>query len=1289
MTDSAGNESGSLAETQDGSVVRFDGSPPTIPSIIFFSNNTNDTTVCIPGDSLYLNYTTSEVLRTVEITIAGIPPDRVYGSDNSYTAVYGMTGAETEGFIPFNIYDIEDWVGNTGDPASETTNGSTVLFDMTPPADFTLGNVVSNGDNSGIEVPGYWNSSNQYLIVIVPIADDITLLEGGGIQLEASFGDTYDILGDTVLIEEEDLNSNKLVTVSGTDFEDLDDFIEDGNATFRALMWDKAGNMTTSSESATILHIDQTTPILMAVNQKSNNTIADSLAKVGDTDTLTFTASEGLDSIAVQIFNSNALHTGNNQDWVATYVFQESDMDIDTTVFFNVSFSDTAGNLVDSINAVDTTTDGSWIRFDGILPYLDLVSFYSTNEVNPELAVVGDRLILDFISNESLLTQVVTIAGFTADTTFETGDTTRSWRTLDGTEDEGYISFEIGFSDLVGNVGDTVETTTDGSSILFDMTPPADFEIDTVYVSGGTVVAGYWNATNDTVVLKIPVPENDETLIGGVYQPQVRFDSGDFTPLGDAVPIDSMDLGGFKSVNITESDGFLENENAEFTALARDKAGNETMGSPDNTIIHIDETFPSLTNVNIHSDNALDTNWATVLNNISLEFMSSEGLSSPVTVMFLDTLQSSSENTGSTWIASRSINENDPEGLLPFSITFSDSAGNEENPVSGSTDGSSVNIDLTAPIIFDLLEGRNGQDIDYYNSSDSITLYWNHSDSVSGIRDAFIALGTDSNTADITGWTLSGNDPLAGLGSLSLANDGMYFGGVFVRDSVGNLSDTLWGNGVYIDIQDPDTGSIMDGYWVMDLDYAIDSTRLSYVWSNFTDNTEIDYYELAIGTGIDTSNIMDWVRSDSTDSMTITGLSLVRDTAYYTFIKAVDLATNESFTARTDGIYFDNSFPSVNSITPDFISDSAGFLSVLSGDTIKIKFNRSIYSYDLGVNSSVETEFLPTHEYGDSIIYVIWTDPLASYDTLEVIIDSAVAYNTLSLTDTLYFYSRLWGDLNDDYDITLEDILAFNQAWPETDLGPFSDDPPHVRPAPDGDANLTDLAAFAKMWQWKYFNLSFDTTSMAARMTNGLDVRAQGKKVTLKIPESTSMAEILIGESNLDIEKMTVVNPTGTAFLFQSLDTLYHLVQFSLADYRGFDSTLTLIIPETESHTFSAKIQYRFLDNKGIELGKGISYLNVDILPDKFAVFNNYPNPFNPVTTIRYDLPESRNVQIKVFDVLGRTVNTVDYNQTQAGRHTFTWHGKNELGKKVSTGIYFFQLTAGQDTRIQKMLLLK
>ena len=222
--------------------------------------------------------------------------------------------------------------------------------------------------------------------------------------------------------------------------------------------------------------------------------------------------------------------------------------------------------------------------------------------------------------------------------------------------------------------------------------------------------------------------------------------------------------------------------------------------------------------------------------------------------------------------------------FLPFSITFSDSAGNEGNPISESTSGSSVNIDLTSPIICDLLEGRSGEDIDYYNSSDSITLYWNHSDNISGIRDAFIALGTDSNTTDIIGWTLSGNDPLAGLGGLNLANDGIYFGGVFVRDSAGNISDTIRGNGVYIDTEHPATGIINDGQWILEMDYTPDSTSLEYSWEGFSDNVGIDHFELSIGTNSDTVNIQDWYQTDSIDNVIISGLDLERDTLYLSLI---------------------------------------------------------------------------------------------------------------------------------------------------------------------------------------------------------------------------------------------------------------------------------------------------------------------------------------------------------------------------------------------------------------------
>ena len=1285
MTDSAGNPSDTLTATQDGSQVRFDGTSPTLPFVALFSNNNLDTTICIMGDSLYLQFTSVETLRTLSVTIAGNSPDLTFASGSVYNAVYEMTGSEAEGFIPFSIFDLVDWVGNAGNTVSATTNGSSVLFDMTPPDDFTLGDVVSK---NGIEVAGYWNASNQTLDIVIPIPNDETL-PNGGIQLQTSFGGGYSNLADTVSIEESDLGTDKLISVSEADFESVSDYIENGNTTFRAIIWDKAGNTTTGSASSSTIHIDEILPTLAPVTQRTNNTIADSLAKVGDTDTLTFSSAEGLDSIKVQISNQDATHSGSNRNWISTYSFQDSDSD--GLVSFNIVFGDTAGNMGTD---VPSTTDGSVVRFDGTKPTLTTVSFSSTNDMDRGLAIIEDTLFLDFISDEDLLIINVLIAGFEADTTFENESRTpfRSWRIMDGTEAEGYIEFEIGFSDLVGNIGDTVEETTNETSVLFDMTPPADFELDTVFVSGGNVVFGYWNAGNDSITLRVPVPD-DETLIGGTFQPQVRFGEDSYINLGDEIPI----TGGFGTSaqeleitrpEFTAMEGFAEGENAQFTAIARDLAGNETVGTTDNTTLHIDETVPSLTEVTIHSDNALDTTWAKVSDNISLNFTGSEGLSSATAVIILDSLIGTGVNAGLTWTITKTILSTDSEGQIPFYITYNDTAGNEGDQVLSSMDGSSVTLDKTNPSVTNLLEGNEGQDIDYYNQSDSITLYWTQFDSLAGLRDAYVGLGTDSNSTDVLDWTLSNQGSLAGMGGLSLSNDGIYFGGVFVRDSAGNYSDTIWGNSIYIDTQNPDTGSIMDGYWVMDLDYAIDSTRLSYIWSNFTDNTEIDYYEIAIGTGEDTTNILNWMRSDSTDSMTVTGLSLVRDTLYYTYIKATDLATNKSFSARTDGVYFDDSFPVVNKITPNVVSDSAGFLSVLNNDTLTIKFNRPIYVYDLSVNSIVDSNFMASHEYGDSVITVIWTDTLASYDTVTVIVDSAVAYNTLWVTDTLHFYSKLWADLNNDYDITVEDILAFNQSWPATDLGPFRDDPPHVRPAPDGEANLTDLSAFGKMWHWRYFNLAFDTTS-AARISTDLKMKVKGRKATISVPEKTAMAEILMGESNLNALDIDFVRPTKTSFMFTVTDTSSGLKQFSMADHRGFDSTLTLILPETEQEYFQAQIQYKFLDNNGVSLAEGIASVDLEILPDKFMVYNNYPNPFNPVTTIRYDLPEISNVDIIIYDLLGRTVRHLDLNKVQAGRHKFTWQGTNDVGNLVSTGIYFLQLRAGQETQIQKMLLLK
>ena len=98
---------------------------------------------------------------------------------------------------------------------------------------------------------------------------------------------------------------------------------------------------------------------------------------------------------------------------------------------------------------------------------------------------------------------------------------------------------------------------------------------------------------------------------------------------------------------------------------------------------------------------------------------------------------------------------------------------------------------------------------------------------------------------------------------------------------------------------------------------------------------------------------------------------------------------------------------------------------------------------------------------------------------------------------------------------------------------------------------------------------------------------------------------------------------------------------------------------------------------------------NEDFIPSEFALYNNYPNPFNPVTTLRYDLAEDALVNIIIYNVLGSQVKTL-INQTQnAGYKSVIWDATNNFGKPVSAGIYLYQIQAGEYISTKKMVLLK
>ena len=94
-------------------------------------------------------------------------------------------------------------------------------------------------------------------------------------------------------------------------------------------------------------------------------------------------------------------------------------------------------------------------------------------------------------------------------------------------------------------------------------------------------------------------------------------------------------------------------------------------------------------------------------------------------------------------------------------------------------------------------------------------------------------------------------------------------------------------------------------------------------------------------------------------------------------------------------------------------------------------------------------------------------------------------------------------------------------------------------------------------------------------------------------------------------------------------------------------------------------------------------------LPHAFNVYNNYPNPFNPVTTLRYDLPEDALVNITIYDIMGRIVRTLINSQQNAGFKSIQWNATNDAGSPLSAGLYLYKIQADYFVQTRKMVLLK
>ena len=118
-------------------------------------------------------------------------------------------------------------------------------------------------------------------------------------------------------------------------------------------------------------------------------------------------------------------------------------------------------------------------------------------------------------------------------------------------------------------------------------------------------------------------------------------------------------------------------------------------------------------------------------------------------------------------------------------------------------------------------------------------------------------------------------------------------------------------------------------------------------------------------------------------------------------------------------------------------------------------------------------------------------------------------------------------------------------------------------------------------------------------------------------------------------------------------------------------------------------ISKRDIENSGALNVNDLLLQRISIVPEIFTLLKSFPNPFNPVTSITYTIPEDSYIQLDVFSVNGKMIKHLENSFKLQGNYSVSWDGKDMIGKSVGSGIYIAKLSTEKEILSHKVLLLK
>ncbi|MDP6533363.1 MAG: choice-of-anchor Q domain-containing protein, partial [Candidatus Marinimicrobia bacterium] len=318
----------------------------------------------------------------------------------------------------------------------------------------------------------------------------------------------------------------------------------------------------------------------------------------------------------------------------------------------------------------------------------------------------------------------------------------------------------------------------------------------------------------------------------------------------------------------------------------------------------------------------------------------------------------------------------------------------------------------------------------------------------------------------------------------------------------------------------------------------------------------------------------------------------------------------------------------------------------------------------------------------------------------------------------LAYEMALLGDYNYSGLIQFNDLLDFQQAWwnPSTyggrETGPAEGSAPNLSIQPDGVIDFEDLMVFVQMWNWSAGYVSNDgwlaksvssefsgTTVEAVFPQKQIGEELETIHITMDVDslKAIGSGEIMISYDPAVLEFLRIQNSLDEQWIILSnaADT-DGMLRINLADF-GRDENSGSRILNLEFKTLNEQNTFIFwqTDFRGRaaeiwEQSSGhLDFSTVPPLPQVYSLHQNFPNPFNPSTTIRYDLPEDAFVRLTVYDIRGREVAVLANGMKAAGYQTVVWNGRDSRGIPASAGIYFLRINTPAFHATKKMMLLK